>query len=668
MTEKKLKASALQEEEQKDVDTINYTDEEREYLRRLQSRFEYAREKRSQPFSEFDGMTYDMYWKQNEILANTELLPKKEATDIQYQSGTLRTKLFSLVASIISLNLKGDIIAYNKNDLVDITIGDALEDIIDKTEELEVDEEKQIIRYYELLKQGDVFIEEIWDDRDIIDKEPIEGYNGQFRGVKIKTKKKKKIGTPVRNIISGLSVYLGDLTKYDFSEQPYIFTVQYKQYDEAKKIYGRFENWKYVRRNLSQFSGSPEDALINNQWRLDPSMKDGMVEIIKYQDKPNYEYQIILNGVPMLPIGFPFPWGYYEYNIVQQHYKPIRADFAYGKSFVFESKNPIQLLDEMKRLAFLKTYQSFLVPLINTSGRVISSKVLLPGKITMGIPPNSLMPIVPNIGQGVTAPEFNMIQEIQKEIDSQTVSQTFSGSPERGEVLATQIVELQRQARIMLGITIASVGLLEKKLTYLRLMNVLKNWFDPIDQTIDTARKKIENRYRITSREKIIPGKGNGINIIYPTENLPTPEIISNWQDSLEKIIKVPVKITAINPKALREVEYTWKVVIAPREKQTSELSKLLFSQMINEAKALGLPLDPAYIQEQFAMIWEQDPSKLYVKGQSPSSSQLIAQPQVAQQSGAPNVVPTIKKPILPVEGGKLGGELTGQSQNPNLI
>ena len=665
MADEKTKSSALIGEETINVETPNYTEDEQQYLKNLQVKLEYARDKRNQSFTEFDGLTYDQYWKQNEILANIELQPKKDIADIQYQSGGLRTKLFSLISSLISLNLTPEVSAYNENSLVDITTGQALEDVMEKTNNLEGDEEKQILRYYEMLKQGDVFLEEIWDDRDIIEKEPIKNYKGEFRGIKIKAKVKKQEGKPVRNIISGLSVYLGDLTKYNFREQPYNFTVQYKQYDEAKKIYGRFDNFKnnYVKKSLAPFSGTADAALINNQWRLDPQMKDGMVEIIRYEDKPNNEYQIILNGVPMLPIGFPFPWGYGEYNIVQQHYRPIRADFAYGKSFVFENKNPIQLLDEMKRLAFLKTYQSFLVPMINISGRVLSSKVLLPGKITMGIPPNALQPIIPNIGQGVTNPEFAMIQELQKEIDSQTVSQTFTGSPERGEVLATQIVELQRQARIMLGITIASTVLLEEKLAYLRLMNIIQNWFNPLDQVVDTARHVLENKYRITTTEKIIEDRGVGLGIVYPTEQLPNPNIVSKWENNLEDRIKMPVKITAIDPKALKEAKYTWVIIVVPKEKKTSEISKLLFNQMVTEAKNLGLPLDPAYIQEQFAEVWEKNPNKLYAKGQGPTTS-----PQVAPPGATPQVIPTIKKPILPVEGGKLGGEFTGAPQNPNLI
>ena len=666
MAEDKTKKSTLLKEEDQNIDSISYTEDEQLYLKNLQVKLDYAREKRNQPFTEFDGMTYDQYWKQNEILANTELQPKTDISDVQYQSGTLRTKLFSIVSSLISLNLQPEVGAYNENDIIDTTTGQALEEVINKTSSLEKDEEKRILRYYELIKQGDVYLEEIWDDRDIIEKEPIKGYKGEFRNIKIKSKVKKQTGRPVRNIISGLSIYLGDLTKYNMDDQPYIFIVQYKQYDEAKKIYGQFENFKYVKKTLTPFSGSSDSALINNQWRLDSQMKDGMVEIIKYQDKPNCEYQTILNGVPMLPIGFPFPWGYEEYNIVQQHYRPIRADFAYGKSFVFENKNPIQLLDEMKRLGFLKTYQSFLVPLLNISGRVVSSKVLLPGKITMGIPPNTLQPIIPNIGQGVTNAEFNMIQEIQNEIDAQTVSQTFTGTPERGQVLATQIVEIQRQARIMLGITIAAVTLLEEKLGYLRLQNVIQNWFNPLDQVVDTARHILENKYRITTTERVIEGKGVGLSIIYPKETLPPSEAISIWEKDLEENLQIPTKITVIDPKALKMAKYTWLIRVTPKEKKTSEMSKLLFNQMITEGTNLGLPFDPTYIQEQFAEIWEQNPNRLYAKNQT--IQQPPAAPQVAMPGSMPIVTPTIKKPILPVAGGKVGGELTGQPQNPNLM
>lgn len=266
----------------------DYTEDEVKYLGNLQKRLEQTKNLREQPHSEFDDMTYTQYWQKNEDLANIKIKPKINKQDIQFQTGTLRTKLFAFLSSLLGLNLSGDISAYDKNDMKIGALGNAMEDIVEKTDELDNDEEKKMLRQYEMLKQGDAFVEEIWDDRWIIEKQPVENYTGKFRGVKINKKEVKKIGRPVRNIISGLSVYLGDLTKYEISDQPFLFTVQTKRYDEAEQIYGKFENWKYVSKSLKTFSGDSDKAMSQNAWRL-LDTGEGLVEIIKYQDKENNE-------------------------------------------------------------------------------------------------------------------------------------------------------------------------------------------------------------------------------------------------------------------------------------------------------------------------------------------------------------------------------------------
>lgn len=619
----------------------NYTDQETIYLANLQKKLESTKLLKEQLHPEFNDITYTQYWQKNEDLANTKLEPKINKQDIQYQSGTLRTKLFAFLSSIQGLNLSGDISAYNENDILMTTLGDALEDVIDKTDELDEDEEKKLLRQYELLKQGHVFVEEIWDERWIIEKAPIENYNGQFRGVKIKAREVKAPGRPVRNIISPLSVYLGDLRKYLISEQPYIFTVQTISYDEAEKIYGRFEMWKYVSKTLKPWSGDSDRTMSQNAWRL-MDTKENWVEVIKYQDKPNKEYQIILNGIPMLPIGFPFPWGYDEYNIAQQNLKPIRHDFAYGVSFIYESKNPVRLLDEFMRLALLKTTKSFLPPYLNLSGRVISTSVLMPNTISMGIPAGSLMPISDKETQGVTTAEFNIIQELIRTIDTNTASQTFTGAKEKGDVTATQIVEIQRQARIMMGVLIITSALLEKKLITLRLMNILKRWFEPTDEVVDKARKALKARYRITSRARSIEGKGPGIRMVVPTEELPTPEQLQATAEEMEKNVGVPIRIIALNPKELAQARMTWVVNVNPREKKSSELSKLMFRSMVMDARALGLNPKLEYVEERFAEVWEEDPSKMFSRGGEQPSMPIPPE-------GSPEA-PTIKRPALPIK------------------
>ena len=472
-----------------------------------------------------------------------------------------------------------------------------------------------------------------------------------IKGVLWKTKRTLGLGSPKRRILSLLSVYLGDLRLYDHEKQPYIFTLKIINRSAAEQIYGSWERWKFVSRDKKSFSGLHYEQMVENAWRLSGDIDKNQVEVIKYQDKPNNEFQIILNGIPMLPMGYPFPWGHGEYSLVQQNLEPIRFDFAYGKSFIFKNKNLVVIFDEMMKLAVLKTQKSFAPPYLNLSGRVISKSIFMPGKITRGIGANELVPISDKETQGVTSGEFNIVQEIMRSIDSNTASQTFTGAREAGaKPTATQIIELQRQARIMMGILVLAATLLEKKLASKRLMIILEKWFNPIDTQVDEARTTLKNRYRIVSRQRIIEQEGPGVRLTVPTEELPTSEQIMAKEDEMKEKIGMPVRILALNPKVLQSAKLTWVITINPKEKKSSEMSKLMFSAMIADAMNLGLKLNPDWLEEKFASVWEEDPSKMFERGEGPEGGmpETEAPGQSAERSPT---APQIKAPRVGVEG-----------------
>jgi len=486
-----------------------------------------------------------------------------------------------------------------------------MEDIMEKTNELEGDEEKQMLRQYELLKQGTVFMEEIWEQRWEVNKKITTGFNGEYEKAKWTTKVNKSQGQAKKNFLPITSVYLGDLSQYFIEDQPHIFTLQEINYVDAERIYGKWDRFEYVSKEKRAFTGTDGEEMAYNAWRLGDIDK-GKVQVIKYQDKPNKEYQIILNGVPMLPMGYPFPWGYDEYNISQQNLRPFRWTFAYGKSFIFKNKNIALLLDEMMKLGLLKTQKSFMPSYINTSGRYISQNVLMPGRINMGLKPGELQPISDKEAEGITNSEYNMIAELNRVLDSKTASQTFMGAKEAGaKPTATQIIELQRQARIMMGIIVLTASLLEKKIAMLRLMNILKNWFEPIGTELNEARDALKSKYRIVSKEQ-----GRGLKFILPTEEMPTKDELKANEESMSKAFGKNVKIVVLNSKELKQAKYTWFVMVNPKEKKSSELNKLMFSQGVREATELGLPLNMDYMSEKFAEVWEWDPNKAFMRGQ----------------------------------------------------
>lgn len=646
------KGSALQEERE-DTPTIIYSDEEKEYIRRLQKRLDDAKKMRDQAYEEFDGMSWMEYWHSNERWANTMLRAKKNKSDVTFQSGTLRTKMMAFLASFLGLNLKPDISAFNDSDIPLNTLGQAMVDIIEKTEEWENDEEKRMLRQYELLKHGTVFVEDMWIEQWETEKKVIKGFMGNVSGVKWSTKKKRAKAMPRRRIISMPKIYLGSMREYFIENQPYIFTVELMDRSKAESIYGNWERWKYVSRKKRDWTGAASDAMVYNAWRLNSNLGEDLVEVIRYQDKPNNEFQIILNGVPMLPMGFPLteisPDG--EYTIVQQNLEPIREDFAIGKSFIFKNKNIVQLLDEMMRLAVLKTQKSFMPPYLNLSGRVISPTIFMPGKITRGILPNEIQPLSEKEAQGVTASEFQMIQEVIKFIDQNTASQTFTGSKEwGGKVTATQIIELQRQARIMMGIMILAASLLEKKLAIKRMGIILKHWFDPIDEEIDEARKELRRRYRTISVARILD-EGPGIRIVSVAENLPTAEEIATAEEQLGQALGgIPTQIIMLNPNEIKQAKLTWVVNVSPKEKRSSEYSKLLFETMVQGAMNLGLRLNQDYIEKRYAEVWEEDPAKMFEK-QPEAPPQPVGPPPAGGQA-VKGAVPKVEiKPPTPQVG-----------------
>lgn len=635
------------------IEPPNYSAEEETYLGNLRKRMESARDQRDSNHDEFDGMSYYQYYDLNERLANTFIEPKRNKEDSNFQSGTIRTKLFALLSSISNLDLSGDISALDKDGLKVQALGDAMEDVILKTNELDNDDEKKLLRQYELLKQGTVFVEEIWDERSKKEKKMKGKFDGKL-GVEWKTKIKKAFARPSRNLIPGVNVYLGDITKYNICDQPYVFTIETMPYSEAELIFGNWDRWKNVPKTRTPWN----EQAGTGTWQLIESIATEDIEIVRYQDKWDNEFAVIINGVLMTPAGLPLPWGYEDYNIGQQNLEPIHAKFAYGKSLTFRIRNKVAIYDEMARLAVLKTQKAFMPPRYNISGRIISNRVFMPGKINHGIPPNTLPPIEGE-NEGVTGGEFSMIEWLQQSIDNETTSPVFQGQQTKGNPTATEIIELQRQAKQMLGLTIFAMSMLEWKLEWLRLQNLLANWFNPNDSVVDEMRGEIQAKYRQVSVNRPIDGMGMGQRMVIPTdEPVPSPYAIMQAEDIMSEEQGVPVRMIFLDPEEIKSSKLCWMIVITPREKRTSETQKLLFSAFMQDAQIFGPKLNIDYLGEEFATTWQKDPSKLF---KSPEQMALEQQQMMAAQAQeqAPRSKPVSPRVNLPTPERAAGKEMS---------
>ena len=630
--------------DEKLVDAVEkiYSETDKEYLSFIQGRLENSKTQKNASYPEYNGKNYYEIYNENERIANTMLEPKKNEDDVIVSAGTVEAKLDALLANINNLDLSADIFAYDKENNKIQELGEALEDIIQQSEELDGeggDEEKKMLRQRELLKQGTVFVQEEWLKLWETKKKLKEGYNGQFKDFG-KDKWTEEVECvfegPSRTLLHGPNVYLGNVTEFFMDKQPYIFAVIHQDYKVAETKYGKFENWEYVVKGaVPSDTANEQRTIFDNKWRLTEVTKE-QVEIIIYQDKPRDEFQIMINGVMMLPIGFPLsavcPGG--NYNITKQVFRVINHKFAYGKSFVSSGavKELSALVDEMLKLFVLKTRKSVTPPYVNISGKVIPKKVLSPGRISMGIAPDALQAIG-DAGQGVTSSEYQILKELQDEIDKSTVSNQFAGQQGHAGTTATEVMELQRQSKLVLGLTIAACGLLEKKLAYLRLWNILENWFNPMDTKvvqIGDVRKEV-NKYRNTHTSTNISGAGLGERYVIPTDQgLPSSEEIRALEIQMEKEKGFPIRRTYINPNELKAAKVRWYVVINPREKETSAFYKLLFREEVADMLAMtqfGSVPNKDGLEEKFSRVYQENRNKMFSKQE--------VQPEMAGVSGA---------------------------------
>jgi len=174
-----------------------------------------------------------------------------------------------------------------------------------------------------------------------------------------------------------------------------------------------------------------------------------------------------------------------------------------------------------------------------------------------------------------------------------------------------------------------------------RLALLLKNWFDPVENSFDAAKKELTKRYRSVSSSRMVKGKGQGMRLIIPTDKIPAATEIKKAEEDLQKQTGYPTSIIMINPQEVKRFQFIWNVSIVPKEKRSSELNKILFGQMLQDGLAIGLSFSPDWIHERFAQTWDEDPGKMFVMG-GPNEA---PQPKIDDKKNQRVVSPKVSLP-----------------------
>ena len=595
----------------------DYSSEESSFRELFLQKLENTRVIREQPHDKFNGVGYKTWYEENDKAANSHTPPRKNKEEVNIVTGTTREKVLAVVSNVINLVFRTNFKAFDKDDAEEVELGEAMSDCVERSAQIELWEDKKLYPYYEMAVQGDVFVEDIEVDEIKVDKKKIrlsdvkEDFN--FKTWKPEKSMKTMFSGCRRNMLIGTQVYLGNIYETDINRQPYIFTREVLPYDVAKTIYGHLPRWKNVPKTLQEnIDGDNQQWGIN--WRLDNSdLGNNNVEIIKYTDDPNDEYQIVINGVLQLPIGFPKPWEFDGYNIVHAGLEPMGM-FAYHKSVPCKTKVDQEVLDEMLKLSVLKGQKSYMPPIANYSGQLLSKSMFNAGKVTNNLQKGDIEVLGGNPSQyALNNGEFQLIEMLKRFIDEKSVNPIMQGQSPAGEPTATEISTVAAQARRNLGVMIFGFMSFHLKLDILRLNNLLDGYTKPIDNKLDEAKQTLVKKYRTVSLEKEIGSKGRGIKKVeFTTKFRPQMEIYDEengiTRDPEGKTLSVnppkkPMKITQLNPELLRSIKYRWYGEVEITEKESSMQERILYTDQLATAMKLfgAQSVNMEYAQAQWA-------------------------------------------------------------------
>jgi len=563
---KKKSDNIKQEEEKTEKDAID-PGLDKDQIKRLNLnwvKIKYARDQRNQPYREFDDMTYEQDYYYNKDAGNAYLPKKLNDDEVRVNTGTIEKKIEVLINEVMAMNLQPEGTVFDKNDNEISNLGQDMVDIVKRTNQIEKDDDFWIEFLKELITQRAVFIQEA---------DTVKHYfNITFK-------------RPQKKLISGLRVYLGDinLPARLFQEQPYIVIYTRRSYAEAETIYKKWPRWKFIRGGSWQ--GTPEDPL---GYRMS-TVKSDEVEEIHLINPITNEYDIIINGIPMMEEPKKLPWKRIpdrRYNLEMIIIKPMDTDFAYGKQPVASAKFLQGLKDETIRLFINKMRQAIKPPIGVKKGKVYSKDIWAAGAVTQGVGKDDFSILIDH--KGITQSEFNMYDLVEKKTEEFIGAGSLQqGISEPGEQTATETQQLQVNSIKNLFLVISAYARAKRDMTYLRIYNLLENFVQPQRRVMDRTSQQLVDVYaKFTINNIIFENGKKGKKIVQFNDKSLTDEEKENIAafEQKEEDLGRPIRIRAINIKELKAIPLFWNVVVNPQPREGSQLEKVLFKDKLTQA------------------------------------------------------------------------------------
>lgn len=615
-------------------------DEEKKYYIKTVDTLQKMRDLREHPYKEFNNLTYTERYELNKetALGFNDL---KDFASGSYEdtltkvvsmtSGIPRNKVTAELSHLLQFNFEADIKGYDKENQIIEHLGENMEHLLVKSREIEGWDEKKIDIYREFLEQGNVYVLETYTQvaKTIHD-------NGSWSvGMRIKDYQKDanaitKFETKAETkLVLGKYVYLSSLTERNIQKQDIVAVFEPMSMAMAEKRFGTWDRWEYVEATrgiehsddlskiVSQDIGAGNKQIFtfgsDTFWSIrKPVEETGILYIF---DNANKTYQIFINGIMMLPLGYSL------YEVSPSGMIPlakgdaeINTGFAYSKGVIDNTFADSKMADAVYQSMIQKMLQSAKPTMGNRSGKIIPKGLLYSSRLISGLRAGQFEALLPAESRQITNSDATFLQVVKSVIGDKTVDDTFAGQTVDTKT-ATEYLQRQKNTIMKLFSLVLGIQNLEEQMTRLRIYSILSKWTQPEeDIEFEEVREIVDGVWKVvgkkdvpvkvkTYRELLVEnkikrdgGKKGYVYVKFHGEEDELPECDSdgnNWdmldmESILSKKMGKQVRIEYLNADRLAQLfDFFWRIDIIPKKDGDSTMEVMSFVDILTRVSNL---------------------------------------------------------------------------------
>lgn len=592
----------------------------------------------------FNGLSYSQSYLYNQRKAINYSPPREPGKDREVSMGLVHEKIIGFAAFFLKYVYKRRIKCYDDKGVVIRNAGEVYDLGIEHSYRLERFKQKIALIYWELFSQGDAFILDDWDVRNVpqrvaykegvkVDANTMDFTYEFLDGLTYEDGEMIQVRKAVSRIMDGREVILGNPEVEDLQEQPRITLERIISRADAEKIYGSLKRWKQVPNEktwITNITGEGKSSLFETARLADPG-KDCIEH--RHFDKENNRFNIFLNGIMLLPrdttFTLFFPRG--NYPLTKASGERLTGS-AYSRSIPAKTKFNADFVDwSLRKLA--EKFEQGVDPALLVKGRFTLPKdIFRGGQRTHGITKDNYELANPDLN-GIQNQDVTFVKLLKEIVESQTVNSTTTG-----EVADTATAT---------AVNAAQMNQVEK-LGYL-LDSVVNAFGDMALRRAET----IESKYTIKQKETIVDGKkisvyqdftvsmdGTEHTVEFDEEvGSPTYDYKAK-QDELfkksftEKKNGNPTSYHIINPNDMRSLRWTIDAEIVPERIKDSSLQMI---NLQNEFKFLretfGNMLNMEAMKDEYLGVTNRPP-ELFLPAETMKLNQMLNMEMNAEGNG----------------------------------